>query len=169
MTGSEIIAADELIREIFEKYNKKPSGWQVAADPKGNALVIGPDSGYRLKLMMVSPTESIGCGARIEGEELAGTIASGYMCGFRPVPPRLISEAAEGGRGFEWVKQVLENDPVPLDKIGSGAQAVLGGPFLQHPDLRLISRRQRELDERLAREVEREFRRRYPLRASIYR
>jgi len=56
-----------------------------------------------------------------------------------------------------------------LDRIGSGVKGVLGGPFLQHPDLRWVSKAQQELDEKLRIEVEREFIRRYPMRASIYR
>ncbi|MEM4657561.1 MAG: hypothetical protein QXX77_03960 [Candidatus Methanosuratincola sp.] len=170
----ELLAAEEIIREIIERYNKKPLDWKMASDLKGNAIVIGPDFGYRLKTMMISPSENIGFGARFESKDLGALFDTGYSFGFRPVPTDLFEKLLKGNPiGSEGVQniigKILESDPIPLNKIDSGAGGVLGGPFLQHPDLRALSKAQRELDEKLRIEVEREFIRRCPLRASIYR
>lgn len=170
----EMLAAEEIIQEIIQRYNKKPLGWKVASDLKGNAIVIGPDFGYRLKTMMISPSENIGFGTRFESKDLGTSIDTGYSFGFRTVPADLFERLLKGNpTGSEGVQsiigKILESDPIPLNRIGSGAEGVLGGPFLQHPDLRALSKAQRELDEKLRIEVEKEFIRRYPLRASIYR
>ncbi|MEJ5292999.1 MAG: hypothetical protein WHS82_05295 [Candidatus Methanosuratincola sp.] len=170
----EMLAADEIIREIIEKYNKKPLGWKMASDLRGNAIVVGPDSGYRLKMMMISPSENIGFGARFEPKDVETSIATGYSFGFRPLPSDLFEKMLEGklsgsGDRQNIIGKILESDPVPLNRIGPDAAGILGGPFLHHPDLRAVSKAQQELDERLRIEVEREFIRRYPLRASIYR
>lgn len=170
----EMLAAEEIIREIIESYNKRPLGWKMASDLRGNAIVVGPDFGYRLKTMMISPSENIGFGVRFEPKDLGASIDTGYSFGFRPVPTDLFETISKGNpTSAESVQNVigklLERDPVPLNRIGSEAAGVLGGPFLQHPDLRAVSKAQQELDEKLRFEVEREFIRRYPLRASIYR
>ncbi|MDH7555309.1 MAG: hypothetical protein ACQXXL_01515 [Candidatus Methanosuratincola sp.] len=170
----EMLTAEKIVQEILDRYNRKPLGWQMASDLRGNAIVIGPDFGYRLKTMMISPSENIGFGIRFEPENLGAAIDSGYPFGFRPVPSDLFEKISKENRNGAEVLQkiigkILENDPVPLDRIDSGAAGVLGGPFLQHPDLRAVSKAQRELDEKLRIEVESEFVRRYPLRASIYR
>ncbi|MEN3025956.1 MAG: hypothetical protein ABC585_07075 [Candidatus Methanosuratincola petrocarbonis] len=170
----EMLAAEDIVREIIDRYNKKPLGWQMASDLRGNAIVIGPDFGYRLKTMMISPSENIGFGIRFEPESLGASIDSGYHFGFRPVPPDLFEKISKenliGAEGVQKIiGKILESEPVPLDRIGSGVKGVLGGPFLQHPDLRWVSKAQQELDEKLRIEVEREFIRRYPMRASIYR
>ncbi len=171
---SEILAADEMIREIFEKYNKRPLGWKVASDLKGNTIVVGPDSGYRLKAMAISPYENIGYGARFDPKELEGSIDTYYQFGFRPVPADLLAEILKiNTMGTETEQgilgRILKKEPSPLDRIGPNIGGILGGPFLQHPDLRLVSKAQQELDEKLRMEVDREFIRRHPLRASIYR
>ncbi|MEN3035260.1 MAG: hypothetical protein ABC537_03050 [Candidatus Methanosuratincola sp.] len=169
----EMIAAEDIVREIIEKYNKKPIGWQMASDLRGNTIVIGPDIGYRIKTMMISPFENIGFGTRFEPESLGAPIGSGYHFGFRPAPPDLFEKISKENFGNEGAQRIigkiLESDPVPLERIDSGAGGILGGPFLQHPDLRTISKAQQELDEKLRIEVEKEFMRRCPMRASIYR
>ncbi|RWX73209.1 MAG: hypothetical protein Metus_1183 [Candidatus Methanosuratincola subterraneus] len=169
----EMLAAEEILREIIEKYNKKPIGWHMASDLRGNAIVIGPDIGYRIKTMMISPSENIGFGTRFEPGNLGASIGSGYHFGFRPVPPELFEKISKENFVTEGVQRIigkiLESDPVPLERIDSEAGGILGGPFLQHPDLRGISKAQQELDEKLRIEVEKEFIRRCPMRASIYR
>lgn len=169
---TEISTADEIIKEISERYNRRPVGWHVASDPRGNAVVAGPDVGYRLKFMMISPTESIGYGARFDSSEVLGLIDSGWPFGFRPVAietMRKILVSSSDEAKAELIRRILGSDPVPLEIDRFKGTGVLGGPFLQHPDLRLVSVRQRELDAKLSLEVEREFRRKHPLRASIYR
>jgi hypothetical protein len=48
------------------------------------------------------------------------------------------------------------------------AHAVLGGPFIGHPDLALISENQKKLEEKLKYESLKLFNRKYLHRASLY-
>jgi len=184
----EVRSVEEIMKEVVEGYNRRPKGWQIASDGRGNALVVGPDSGFRLKLMMVNPAESIGVGASIEDvDEIrrgmgigtgagAGT-GAGLSCGFRPLSASTAQEIMESmkdasavARGQEMVRRILATDPVPTWKLQEqGMGAVISGPYIAHPDLRMVSKGQSELDARLSAEVDRAFRAKYPMRASIYR
>jgi len=173
----EIKTLEETVKEILEGYNKKPKGWQIASDFRGNSLVLGPGGGYRLKLMMINPQESLGVGARVDDVgELRQSMGERASCGFRPLNIDIAKEVfsalsnAEEGKRQEVIRRVLDIDPVPTWELqGSDLGAVMGGPFIAHPDLRAISRKQSELDERLAAELDKLFRLKHPMRASIYR
>ena len=172
----EIKALEESVKEILEGYNKRPKGWQFVSDPLGNILALGPEAGYRIKLMMINPNESLGVGVKIQDvEPLRKTIGARFDSGFRPLDhdlSRALISAISEKRVTDWavLEKILRIDPVPtyeLDKKDLGA--ILGGPFLAHPDLRSISKSQLELDAKLSAELDKLFRSRYPLRAGIYR
>lgn len=173
----EIKTLEETVKKILDGYNKKPRGWQIASDFRGNSLVLGPGGGYRLKLMMINPQESLGVGTRIDDvEELRRSMGERASCGFRPLNIDIAKEVfsalsnAEEGKRQEVIRRVLDIDPVPTWELqGSDLGAIMGGPFIAHPDLRAISKRQSELDEKLAAELDKLFRLKHPMRASIYR
>lgn len=172
----EIKVLEESIKEIIEGYNKRPKGWQFLSDSKGNVLALGPEMGYRIKLMMISPAESIGVGVRIpDVEPLKRSIGSTFDSGFRALDRetsrRLLSAISENRiSDTSLLEKILGTDPVPVYELDKGdIGAILGGPFLAHPDLRAISRSQVELDNKLSAELDRLFRTKYPLRAGIYR
>ncbi len=172
----EIKALDESIKEIIEGYNRRPKGWQFVSDLRGNILVLGPDTGYRIKLMMISPEESIGVGAKIfDVEPIRRYIGTGLNSGLRPLDhdlsKALISAISENRVNSSTIlKKVLEMDPVPVYELErSDVGAILSGPFVTHPDLRTISKSQSELDNKLSAELDKIFRNKCPLRASIYR
>lgn len=174
----EIRSVEEIMKEVISGYNKRPKGWQIASDARGNSLVIGPDEGFRLKLMMVSPTENIGVGTRVDNlDEVRRSIGTGLSCGFRPLSAsnaqeimRSMEDATAVARGQEMVRRIMETEPVPTWKLQEERMgAVLSGPFIAHPDLRMVSKGQSELDARLAAEVDKAFRAKYPVRASMYR
>jgi len=168
---------EETVKEILDGYNRKPKGWHIASDFRGNSLVLGPGRGYRLKLMMINPQESLGVGVRIDDVgELRRSMGEGASSGFRPLNIDIAKEvfsvlsSAEEVKKQEVIRRVLDIDPVPTWELqGNNLGAVMGGPFIAHPDLRAISRKQSELDERLAAELDKLFRLKHPMRASIYR
>ncbi|MCX8182749.1 MAG: hypothetical protein N3D12_06495 [Candidatus Methanomethyliaceae archaeon] len=172
----EIKVLEESVKEILEGYNKRPKGWQFVSDPLGNILAIGPDAGYRIKLMMINPNESLGVGVKIQDvEPLRKTIGINFDSGFRPLDhdlsKALISAISENRiTDLTIIKKILQIDPVPIHELDrKDLGAILGGPFLTHPDLRSISKSQLELDAKLSAELDKLFRNRYPLRAGIYR
>ncbi len=169
----EILRAEDVIREILESYNRKPVGWQIASDFRGNMLALGPDTGYRLKFMIISPSERIGVGVRFDDPVDVGRLGLSPPCGFRPLSAEVAKEAiaaiASGGAAQQVMERLMRAKPVRLqDCQGKDVGAVLSGPFMSHPDLRMISPRQSDLDAKLAAEVERIFRQRYPMRASMF-
>jgi len=176
----ELSSVEDILREIQEGYNRRPKGWQMASDFRGNTLVLGPNVGYRLKTMMINPQENLGVAARIDGtDELKGLIGSNpdASCGLRPIDAEMarmlfsgVSGRWEDAERQELISRVLAIDPVPSWDLGkAGIRGIVGGPFLAHPDLRMVSKAQLELDERLQQELNRLFSTRYPMRALAFR
>ena len=177
MSKLEIKSAEDVVKEILEGYNRRPKGWQIASDHIGNTLVLGPDIGFRLKMMMINPTENIGVGVRVDDvEELRRNLGSSMSCGFRGLSRGAAREffsslrmAQEESGRQEILRNLLQVEPVPTWKLQPRhLGAIFSGPYIAHPDLRMISRKQSELDEKLAREVDKSFRAKYPMRASMF-
>lgn len=163
-----IVDIEGLLKEIINRYNKCPKGWRFISDYKGNAIVIGPDAGYQLKLMMINPNESIGVGAKITNLEMIKEMTrTEFDAGFRILDESTLKTLISGNFSIDFILKLLERNPSPLSELSKG-KAVLGGPFLSHPDIRTISKSQQELEEKLAMELNRLFRIKYPHRASIY-
>lgn len=165
---------DSLLKEILNRYNENPKGWRVFADAKGNMLVLGPGTGYRLKLLSINPAEVTGVGVDIPVDEAQGMPLGVPSYGYRPLSlgnvARLFSSLHQNGpvpQGL--IDGLLGIKPVPTwDLKGESSRGVLTGPIIAHPDLASISRGQRELDAKLTLEANRLFRARYPFRAGIY-
>uniref|UniRef100_A0A7C3F108 Uncharacterized protein n=1 Tax=Candidatus Methanomethylicus mesodigestus TaxID=1867258 RepID=A0A7C3F108_9CREN len=162
----------------MEGYNRSPKGWQFASDGIGNALVLGPHEGYRLKVMALSPTESIGLGAKVEdNEELKGILGEGRHFGFRTISKEDLLSLVRSLKHEEdlMVRQstidaLLKQDPLPTWRLQPpGLGAIVSGPYAYRPDLRSISSLQSKLDEKLAAEVDALLRKRSPMRASMFR
>lgn len=174
----DVRTAEELLEEILEGYNKKPTGWQIALDHLGNSVFIGPSRAYVIKRMMISPQESLGVGLRLENAEpLRAALGQTAPSGFRPLgkdlAQRVLTELSTEGREGQredLISKILKIEPVPTwDLERDGIGGIVGGPYMTHPDLRLISKSQSELDLRLNRELQNLFMARYPMRASMFR
>ncbi|MEM4245686.1 MAG: hypothetical protein QW390_00140, partial [Candidatus Bathyarchaeia archaeon] len=159
----------------MERYNRNPEGWRVLTDFKGNVLILGPTTGYRLKLIPLNPNEYTGVGARIgDLSEVRKAFDKAPPYGFRPLSGEEFRELLEtfhqdGTVQEEILKRLLGVKPVPLPELqGSGAEAVLSGPIITRPDLSLVSDGQKELEMRLSKEADKLFRMRYPHRTSFY-
>jgi hypothetical protein len=165
---------DSLLKEILNRYNENPKGWRVFADAKGNMLVLGPGTGYRLKLLSINPAEVTGVGVDIPMDETQGMPLGVPSYGYRPLSlgdvARLFSSLHQNGPAPQGlIDGLLGIKPVPTwDLKGESSRGVLTGPIIAHPDLASISRGQRELDAKLTLEANKLFRARYPFRAGIY-
>ena len=165
---------DSLLKEILNQYNNNPRGWRVFADAKGNMLVLGPGTGYRLKLLSLNPSDVTGVGVNIPMDEVQGMPLGLPSYGYRPLShgdvAQLFSSLHQNmpmPKGL--IGDLLGIKPVPTwDLKGESSRGVLTGPIIAHPDLASISRGQRELDAKLTLEANRLFRARYPFRAGIY-
>jgi len=164
---------ESLISRIMRQYDRKPEGWTVLTDHKGNVLILGPKAGYRLKLIPLNPQEYTGVGMKIDGLQEMRRLADGTPSyGFRPLSSTQAEELFNTFRQeaqSKLINEILKTKPVPTWQLRKKRpEAVLGGPVITHPDLSAISSSQRELEARLAVEADKIFRKKYPYRASIY-
>ena len=165
---------ESLMNRIMNQYNRKPEGWTVLVDFKGNVLVMGPTEGYRLKTIYLNPYEYTGVGIKIEDPEKVRSLVEGSPSyGFRPLSSTQTKELLKNfhERDFQnkVVREVLETRPVPTWELEKKKpKAFLSGPIIAHPNLATISNNQRELEAKLAAEADKLFRKKYPHRAAIY-
>jgi len=167
---------ESLMRRIIDQYNKKPEGWSVLTDHKGNVLVLGPRMGYRLKLIPLNPQEYTGVGVSIgDAKEIRKVVEGVPSYGFRPLSgmetKKLLSTIHQRDAvQNRLIKELLGIKPVPTWELQKKeTKTVLGGPVITHPNLSAISKSQRELEVKLAVEAYKLFRKKYPGRAAIYR
>jgi hypothetical protein len=165
---------ESLLQRVAAQYNERPQGWRVFADPKGSVIILGPQVGYKLKLIPLNPIEVLGIGVDMDPmEELRGD-AQAPSYGLRPLSGQqameLFSSVRQGG-GIEGglLRRLLGIEPVASTDLAAGGVAgLMTGPVIAHPNLSAISEGQRELDAKLSQEAARLFRARRPFRAGIY-
>ena len=165
---------ESLLPKIMKQYNKRPVGWNVLRDYKGNFLVLGPSEGYMLKMIPLNPQEHTGVGIEIDDlDELRMLVEGAPSYGFRPLSTkqteRLVNSFRQGEKQHRLISKLLEKNPVSIPELEQKKpKAVLGGPFIGHPDLSTISESQRKLETKLKIESLKLFKIKYPYRASIY-
>ncbi|MFW6110837.1 MAG: hypothetical protein ACOC6H_02245 [Thermoproteota archaeon] len=167
---------EPLMGKIMDRYNKRPEGWKVLTDNKGSVLILGPKTGYRLRLIPLNPQEYTGVGTKIgKTGEIRDAVQGIPSYGFRPLSSnqtkRLFRTIKEKGAARNRVaSELLGSRPVPTWQLKqSKPKAVLTGPVINHPQLNTISRRQQELEKKLSTEAYKLFKKRHPGRAEIYR
>lgn len=165
---------ESLMPKIMNRYNNQPEGWSVLTDHKGNLLVLGPNDGYMLRMIAINPQEHTGVGMKIDNpQEIRRFVNGSPSYGFRPLSTgqtkKLLNGFRQGEKQHRLVSELLERKPLSIPELQKKKpKVVLGGPFISHPDLSTISENQRLLEAKLKIESEKLFRKRYPLRASIY-
>jgi len=165
---------ESLLPKIMKRYNKHPVGWNVFRDYKGNFLVLGPNDGYMLKMIPLNPQEHTGVGIKIDdSKELQRLVEGSPSYGFRPLSTkqteRLVNSFNQGKQQQRLISKILDKNPVSIQELKKKkSNAILGGPFIGHPDLSTISESQRELETKLKIETMKLFKKKYSYRASIY-
>jgi hypothetical protein len=165
---------EKVIERIINLYNENPRDWRVLIDRRGNALILGPEIGYKLRLIHINPQEYTGVGVKIQGlEEIQENLIHVPSYGFRPLTKYrtktfLDSIKNQDQRQEKLVRELFKIKPVPTPKLQGETETILSGPIITHPDLSIISKGQRKLEARLTMEAERQFRLKYPSRARIY-
>lgn len=165
---------ESLMPKIMSQYNNRPEGWSVLTDYKGNLLVLSPNCGYMLRMIPINPQEHMGVGMKIDNpQEIRRFVKGAPSYGFRPLSigqtKKLLNDFRRGKEQQTVVSELLERKPLSIPELQKKKpKVVLGGPFIGHPDLGAISESQRLLEAKLKIECEKLFRKKYPLRASIY-
>ncbi len=68
MTGRlERVALEKITKKITNRYNRKPRGWNMLIDQRGNILIFSPRSSYMLRLIALGPDRYTGVGPGLQG------------------------------------------------------------------------------------------------------
>jgi hypothetical protein len=164
-----LLEGESLKRHLLESYSKNPKGWNFVISPSVkhgfyDAVVSGPHEAWMLKIdsifkptpiVLGSPTEEI------PNLELADTFRYGY----RSLTPELILQMLRGeeyppkNNAVANFLSILKSETVVPEEGKSYAE----GPFVFTSKGKVdSSERQRDLDSKLASEMQRLLRTRYP-------
>jgi hypothetical protein len=164
----EILEGSELKRRMLETYAKDPRGWSFTISPSPSsgfldATVAGPDYAWMLKIDSLFKPTPIVIGS--PAESLRRRPGGPFPYGYRDLPPELALQLMGGGRETpsgplqRRLLSVLGSEPVVPEIGGSYAE----GPLVfTGPGSVSLSDKQKEVDARLASEMRRLLRLRYP-------
>ncbi|MBS7655414.1 hypothetical protein KEJ50_02810 [Candidatus Bathyarchaeota archaeon] len=163
---------EEILLEIFRKYNKKPYGWRVliGKNPSGfwDILFISDDEAWTIKLDTIFKANPIGLGVKLE-EKFKLPKVNDVSYGFRPIPESLIrnltKEIQDSNLSLDKATEKLMSElkfipPKPINIIQQSPITAIG----PHHILQFspISQKQKELNKNLDEQLRRALRRKYP-------
>lgn len=164
------LEGENLRRHLLESYSKNPKGWSFVISPSGkhgfcDAVVSGPDGTWMLKMDSVFKPTPIVLGSPTEDSpklEPAGPFPYGY----RNLPPELVlqmlrdEEYPPRDKAAADFLSLLKSETTVPEEGRSYAE----GPFVfTSKGSVVLSERQRDVDMRLASEMQRLLRIRYPV------
>jgi len=165
----EFLEGRALKRRMLESYSKDPKGWSFVVSPSPtsgffDAVVSGPDGAWMLKIDSLFKPNPMVIGS--QAEALQRRPAGPFPYGYRALPPDLALQllGSEGAgsrdRTLAGFLSVLRREPVIPEEGKSYAE----GPLVltRRGNVRL-SESQKEIDRRLASEMNRLLRLRYPV------
>ena len=172
MTKAEPV--EEILSRIQSMYAEKPRGWRVMSTPRGDMLVLGPDSAFQLKMIPLNPQEFTGAGIELPNPQAAlDSVKSSPEFGLRPLSDRdfeqIIQSLIQPDIARPSLESIIRRAPMsPLDLNSIKSSHLLTGPILARPDLASLSPEMSKLTSMLDKEAEKTFRERYPMRAGMY-
>ncbi len=164
----ELLEGKVLRRRMLQSYSRNPKGWSfvVSPSPKSgffDALVSGPDGAWMLKVDSLFKPYPMVIGTAVEA--LPRRVEGPFPYGYRALPPDLALRML-GGEGtgprektLAGLLSVLRSEPVVPEEGRSYAEGPL---VLIGPGGISLSDSQKEVDSRLASEMRRLLRLRYP-------
>jgi hypothetical protein len=164
----ELLRGKELRRRILETYSKNPKGWSFTVSPSPmsgfyDATVSGPEGTWMLKIDSLFKPFPIVIGSQAEAGSRKPEGPFSY--GYRKLSPDLALQILGGeGVGSEektlaGLLSVLRSEPAVPEEGKSYAE---GPMVLTDPKKVTLSESQKEVDARLASEMRRLLRLRYP-------
>jgi hypothetical protein len=164
----ELFEGRELRKRVMENYTKDPKGWSFVVAPSPgsgffDATVAGPDGTWMLKIDSLFKPFPIVIGSKSDVVQRRPT--GPYPYGYRSLPPdlalRLMGSETAGpnDRVRRELISVLKSEPVVPEEGRSYAQGPL---LLTGPGSVSLSDTQKEMDGKLASEMRRLLRLRYP-------
>jgi hypothetical protein len=165
---------EELVPRILERYEKQPRDWRVMHTPRGEMLVVGPDSVFQLKLISLNPFEFTGSGVEMtKDDSVVKSLRSTPEFGFRPLSDvdirRIVESFVDSSKPRFDFREVIKREPMNPSKIrSSSVEHLLSGPVLTRPDLGSLGPEILRIQKSLDRSAKRTFRKRYPERAGMF-
>jgi hypothetical protein len=165
---------EDIVPRILERYEKQPRDWRVMHTPRGEMLVVGPDSVFQLKLISLNPFEFTGSGVEMTKDNtVTKSLRSTPEFGFRPLTDidirGIVESLTDSSKPRFDFGQVIKREPMSPSKIrSSSVEHLLSGPVLTRPDLGSLSPEILRIQESLDFSAKRTFRRRYPERAGMF-
>jgi hypothetical protein len=164
----EFLEGEDLKKRILAGYSRDPKGWSFVISPSRSsgffdATVSGPDETWMLKIDSPFKPAPIVIGSQAESPPEKREARFPY--GFRALSPDLVlrimadSEPSPQGYLQRSLLSVLRSDPVVPEQGRTYAQ---GPMILTDPENGSLSDAQREVDVKLAAEMRRILRLRYP-------
>jgi hypothetical protein len=163
----ELFEGRDLRKRILESYSKNTRGWSFVISPSKSgffdATVSGPDDTWMLKIDSLFKPSPIVIGARAGAS--SRSLLGPFPYGYRTFPPDLaLRIMGEEGGGMKAdtrrsLLSLLQSEPVVPEEGGSYAEGPL---VLTNPGGINLSESQKELDTKLASEMRRLLRLRYP-------
>lgn len=148
-------SVDDLLNDIYKKYNKNPLGWKISrANHKGfgNIYFTNSKEVWQIKVDSVYKPKPIGLGMKIgdysDNENLFDKNSPNY--GLRSINDdylNKIMKSYELGENLDpLIREMLKKDPTSSNDAGS---AVMNGPIQFRQNNGYISKRQKEMDLKL--------------------
>ena len=164
-----LLEGESLRRRLLKSYSKNPKEWSFVISPSGkhgfcDAVVSGPDETWMLKIDSVFKPTPIVLGSPTEdSSELKP--AGPFPYGYRNLPPELVLQMLRGeghpprDKAAANFLSLLKSETVVPEKGRSYAE----GPFVfTSKENVVLSERQWDVDMKLASEMQRLLRTRYP-------
>jgi hypothetical protein len=162
----ELLEGRDLRRRILEAYSKDPKGWSFVVSPSSasgffDAMVSGPDGTWMLKIDSLFKPFPMVIGS--PAETSPGRSEGPFPYGYRRLSPDLALRLMGGGGEDNSIRRailsVLKSEPVVPEEGRTYAE----GPLVfTGPGRVSLSESQREVDARLASEMRRLLKLRYP-------
>jgi hypothetical protein len=142
--------------------------------PRGEMLVVGPDSAFQMKIISLNPFEFVGSGMEIRGSNsVVQSVRSTPEFGFRPLTETdirgLVTAFGNPLGMHSKLRSIIQRSPVSTSELGAGSiDHVLSGPVLTRPDLTSLGADLKKVQDQLDKSAMSVFRKRYPMRAGMY-
>jgi hypothetical protein len=164
-----LLEGENLRRHLLESYSRNPKGWSFVISPSWkhgfyDATVSGPEGAWMLKIDSIFKPAPLVLGSPTEDSPKLKPVGP-FPYGYRSLPPEFILQVLRGeGRSSgdeaaaEWQSVLGSQTVVPEE-----GRAYAEGPFVLTREGKIgLAESQRELDVKLASEMQRLLRTRYP-------
>ncbi len=172
LTGIE--PADKIVPRILKQYLDTPRGWRVLTTPRGEIIVVGPDSAFQLQLIPLSPYEFTGAGIELsDTNSIVEGLRESPEYGLRPLDERdvqkLVESMSDPVAAQSNLESIIKRTPVsPHDTSTVDVDLLLSGPIFTRPNLTDMHADIKNVQRSLEKSAHDLFRKRFPERAGMF-